>query len=34
MKGYRFLVSKKYATDPDRESEVRDKLDKNNLVTF
>jgi hypothetical protein len=34
MKGYRFFVSTKYATDLDRESEVRDKLDKNNIVTF
>jgi hypothetical protein len=34
MKGYRFFVSKNYQTDPDRESEVRDKYDKNNIVTF
>ncbi len=34
MKGYRFFVPKKYGMDIDRESEVRDKQDRNNIVTF
>ena len=34
LKAYRFFVPKQYQQDPEKESEVRDKDNEKNIITF